>query len=1078
MTIVPSIKQQIASSPEFSVITRANAGTGKTKVLVSRVLRLFLQNIPPSKILCLTYTKPAAGEMINRINSTLKSWLKLSDDELSREIKELTGEIPSDEVLLRARTLYVKIVDSYSDIRIQTIHSFAQDILKRFPLEIGIPPYFQVLEESDSLHLLNEAKQLLFDKSANDEGLDEAVIYILEELGDSIFGDIISEIRKQKWKFSDITCDESFSDAALNEFATKIASTRNDEELRSLAAAALTSPKQRDTKLGNAILAWLHGERDIEAFFEYYDWFVNNEFKPKKDLLTVDVKKRFPEKEVIARLEQDRVIGLMDEYKKIRQAEIANAVYVLAKHYLQIYDELKQSHAYLDYDDMIRYTKSLLSNRSATEWVLYKLCEGIDHVLIDEAQDTSSSQWQIIMSLIEDYFAGESIRPDTNRTLFVVGDEKQSIFSFQGANPYKLDEVARSVAMKAQSAQIAYREVALDLSYRSSAAVLEFVDRIFDHQEIRSNIGASSYIKHLTSRMGDAGRVELWPIEEGKKAENHNSWRKREMNEISYSSSFLLAEKIVTTIALWLKEGRILESKGRPVTSGDILILVRKRGPIVYQLNRLLKKANIPTSGQDRLKLSDHIAVQDLVSLGNFLLLPEDSLSLAEVLKSPLFGLNDDDLFALCHKRKTSLWESLAGNQKYSAVYKELKELLSVVDYFSPYEIYAEVLGNCDGRKKFMSRLGEEALEPLDEFLNLLLKYEVGHVPSLQSFLHWFQLSENEIKRDLEHGGGKLRIMTVHGAKGLQAPIVIMPDTTFKIQIDDRLFLDGRGKLVYKTPKDERDSDTEAVYEAEKSLQYSEHLRLLYVALTRAEDEVYIGGHSNTKLPEECWYKFCEKAISEIGNLNQDGGFVYEKPQEKVVVKKQMHNESGEYNELPEYFNSPYMGVKEKAKVKASEREVSNEAVKFGRAVHKILEVVSIEQGDKNELIDKLAVKFGIVDGLWLDNIRRFFAVDRKELLGEEIYTELSIIGEIDGEIISCRIDRLVVTETEVRIIDYKTDANPPTNGKVPDDYREQLCKYARLIARIYPEKSVKCLILWLLSMRFTEVDVDNLAMG
>ena len=447
---------------------------------------------------------------------------------------------------------------------------------------------------------------------------------------------------------------------------------------------------------------------------------------------------------------------------------------------MQRYTHVKARQAKLDFDDLIGRAASLLRSSSAVEWVLYKLDGGLDHILVDEAQDTSPVQWQVIRALAEEFFTGRGAREEA-RTLFAVGDEKQSIYSFQGAAPRMFAAMGEDLAQRADRAGLAWRRVPLTLSFRSVEPLLAAVDGIFADPQRTPGLGAAPVpLRHVADRAGHAGLIEIWPTEKHEPAAAAEPWSP--LLETGASPSVVrLANRIAATIAGWLEKRERLASENRPVRAGDILVLVRKRLPFAPALVSALKARAVPVAGADRLVLTEQIAVQDLVALGDVLALPDDDLALAAVLKSPLFGLDDDDLMTLALGRTGSLWRQLGAQRGLSHRAVQAAESLQRwrrwAECLPPFEFYSRVLDGEGGRARMLARLGTEAADALDEFLNLALAHDDGAPPSLQGFLCWLRQGRREVKRDMEPGHNEVRVMTVHGAKGLEAPIVFLPDT-------------------------------------------------------------------------------------------------------------------------------------------------------------------------------------------------------------------------------------------------------------------------------------------------------------
>lgn len=1055
----------ILSDPELSAVVSANAGTGKTKVLTDRVLRLMLEGVQPSKILCLTYTKAAAAEMSTRISRELEKWLSAEEDDLKNIISSLTGKPADENILRRARKLFAKVIDSSPALRIQTIHSFAESLLKRFPIESGLPPYFKVIDETTSRALAYEAKIKLLGSDGQDEATAAAIARLSSTSSEFEFDEIIEEItigharfRRYLENFSSpaLAVEYLFEKFSVEEGAVAKARAMREipvQEMRLLASALVQSPNKTDIERGEKLAAILAGDLGAESFYEYAILFLTAEHEPRKKLVSKPLYSLLYDAERIILAEQARLEKSVGEVLSAETLERTGNIILAAAAFLKIYYRLKSARAYLDYDDLISAAKDLLSTSASSQWVLYKLDGGLEHILVDEAQDTNPVQWDIITRLMDEFFSGGGGGSGSTRTVFVVGDEKQSIYSFQGADPAAYHRFSKELALKCEASGRKWAELPLDKSYRSVSAVLKIVDAVFSEPELRRSVSFSAaVIEHRVHRKGEGGAVEIWRIEPGDDGEDS-----------------AIADKIASSISEWLSSSRILASKGRAVQPGDIMILLRKRGGLAGRIIKKLKNKGISVAGADRLVITNHIAVMDLLALAKFLLLPDDCLSLAASLKSPLFGVSEEELFELCRDRGgKTLWQSLEERRSVSPAISRahavLAELLRIVDFTPPYELFSTILENMEGRKNILSRLGPEALDPVEELLSLALEFESGHVESLQSFLHWVHSGQTEIKRDMEHSGNEVRVMTVHGSKGLQAPIVFLPDAGNKGGKKEKLIWDesgaplangkGGGKLA------------EAI-ESRKEREHHEYMRLLYVALTRAADELYIIG--TPKAHEQSWYSACLPPMTALSGETLRHACNQEKPLPRLPEKQALPT----IPPLPHFF-------KTKTRAESPENDApklpdaETEASLRGVLIHKILEIApQLTQSRRRAAIEKLAggdreISHKTLALLENPRFSHFFS--------PHSVAEAEVAAEIDGEITLRRIDRLLVTDDSVFILDYKTDRSVPSSpASIPASYRKQLESYASLARSIYPEKKIHTAILWFETMEIMEIDTQVL---
>ena len=1033
--------QQKAADPTASVWVSASAGSGKTKVLTDRVLNLLLLNGAPEKLLCLTFTKTAAAEMANRINNTLKSWAIIPDSELADNIFALTNEAPEEETIKKARQLFAKTLETKGGMKIMTIHSFCQSILKRFPLEANVPPYFEVIDESQTKYILKDA----FEKVMSDPSLQTDF-------------DILSKY-----------LDEN----GLQELLQNILSNRED----------LLSLKEENASF-ESIFYKLKKKFNLYSYQSENDIILENYSLEEFSLLTKRYLKK-DQKEVLKKYLDDplaqQVLETSLAIQNFKNIQLTQSLLHIVFEILTIYQIQKKNQSLLDYDDLILNTKELLEKSFMSAWVLFKLDGGIDHILVDESQDTNPNQWAIIRMLAEEFFAGEG-RSDALRTIFAVGDKKQSIYSFQGADPNEFERMRLFFEKKVLASQNSFQNVPLNLSYRSVQPVLDMVNYLLQNKKAAQGVlNSSEKATHLAFRKESAGLVEIWPTEPAE-AKSSNEWQLPIRGQKPLSAMTRLAQKIALRIKKMLDEKEILESKGRPIEANDILILVQHRGPLMNEIIRCLKEQSIPVTGLDRLILTDHIAVQDLIALLRFVLLPTDDLNLACLLKSPLFNVSEEDLYHLCHLRTThSLWEQVQNNRP--DLYIPLSDLLNRADTTAPFEFFAYVLGPLNGRTKFLSRLGMEVNEALDEFLTLVINFEVNNVPSLEVFLHWITSEKIEIKRDLEQKNlNAVRIMTVHGSKGLQGNIVFLPDTRFVSTKKPSLLFTKDHLPLWFAKSDCRTPTTQDLFDALDAAQMDEYRRLLYVAITRACDRLYIGAYENQKKPKEGnWY---DLICSSLPFAPDEDGIIRLTSVQTTHIKKSEKKESlSTPINIPEWFYQsaptesfppkPLSPSKMAEEEPISDSPISNNqalALRRGSFLHYLLQYLpdiaphlrkSVAERMKP---DDIEIPEQLYQLLKNPQFAAFFSKDS--------LAEVPIIGSLNDQIISGQIDRMLVRENEVVIIDYKTNQHVPQNvEQVPSIYKTQMRTYKQLIKNIFPDKVVKAYLLWLQNITLMEIE-------
>ena len=882
-------EQRAASDPAVSAFVAASAGSGKTKLLTDRLLRLMLSGARPERIQCLTFTKAAAAEMAVRLQRTLGRWVTLDDAPLDRALRDLALN-PTPDLRHRARALFARVLDLPGGMRIGTIHAFCQSLLRRFPLEAALSPHFQLVDERDAADALTEARESML-AQAHTEARQNALRLLAGLASADQFGRHVDALQTDRQRLAaalnlpDLAAAQRRALGIVgSREADIIAAGINWQEERDLREAARIV-QQHGAKAcaerAGRILDWLGLDSDTRAEKENWaQWCTEfltgkGEARALSGFVSKAVTDRHPDLARIFLAECERIREIRDSCRALAMAELSAALLVLAVPVLHAYATHKQDSGLVDYDDLIGRTSELMRDPGAA-WVLYKLDGGLDHLLLDEVQDTAPAQWQIAHALTAEFFDGAGAREDQHRTVFAVGDRKQSIYSFQGADADEFDRSRDGLERRVLAAGEIFRRTPLDVSFRSTRPVLDLVDAVFaDPDAARGVVEQGETLKHHADRTHDAGAVELWPLAPVPDATELQPWEVAEANQNHLSAPQYLADALADWIRAQTAGDVMLESRGRPLHAGDVLVLVRRRNDFARALVRALKTRGVPVAGLDRLVLTEQAPVQDLMALADALLLPQDDLNFACLLTSPLGGLDDTDLMSLAMDRPGPLFESLRARAHEHAHWQRAWDffttLLPRVDYVSPYALFSEALGPLGGRARLFARLGPEAAEPVDELLNAALAYARLHPPSLQGFLHWLRRSGAEVKREAEAAGNQVRVMTVHGAKGLQAPLVVIPDTT-AIPPDDGAILwaeDPQTRIavpLFSPRKEFRCIAAQRIRDRLTDRRMEEHNRLLYVALTRAEDRLVVCGWQTRRgLPDHCWYNLVARGFARLG---------------------------------------------------------------------------------------------------------------------------------------------------------------------------------------------------------------------
>jgi ATP-dependent helicase/nuclease subunit A len=1141
-------KQASASNPRSSSFVSANAGSGKTHVLVQRVIRLLLTGVPPEKILCITFTKAAAANMAERVFTTLGHWVTLDDAALDAAIVDAGVPNPDKKLRRIARELFAQALETPGGLKVQTIHALCTRLLQQFPFEANVPARFAVLDERDQADMMERAnlKVFLEAAAAPESTLGRALLTAMANAADVTFKDVVREACLARDHFMAWTDVVGSADAATAQVSAALGVGANDsienvereivdgpylprkrwgEIAGVLDGGSKTDQKQADQL--RASLAFTGGAQ----VDEYLCVFLTDDKAPRANVLTKAFIKTSPSVAHLFEQEITRLGSLIEKRRAAITRDRTEALLHIATAAAANYRREKDERGLLDYDDLIDKTLAMLSKVSAG-WVHYKLDRGVDHVLIDEAQDTSPRQWDIVEHIIEEFAAGKGARDDALRTMFAVGDEKQSIFSFQGAAPREFDLRRRKFEQMFTGAGLQFNPISFNYSFRSGAAILQSVDHVFRDENIYRSIHAENAVPlHYALDDSGPGLIELWPLAEADKRDEIEGWRAPFDGVSVTSPEVKLSNRIRAEIKRLVTSGTMIGHQGerRPLRYGDVLVLVRRRGNLFDAVIQALKHASIPVAGADRLKLTEHIAIIDLMNLADALLLPQDDLALAVALKSPLFGLDEDDLFKLAHGRKGSLRKALSthapNNPKFQAVLQRLEECERHFPQETPFAFYARLLGGDGGRARILKRLGHEANDALDEFLELALNYERKAPASLQGFMAWLRSADTEVKRDMEISRDEVRVMTVHGAKGLEAPVVIMVDTTSSPSDTQRLRLiqlphEGRAVTVWAGRK--ADDPAAVVPARAKMLDDTEHeyRRLLYVAMTRAADRLIVAGiqpGNRNGVRDLCWYDLVRKGLVNSGlqeeTIETDDSQIkrYTRAEDGAHATGAAAPDAIAAQELPAWLRTalpapttsagllrPSQASGEPAhRVKPAEAIAQRtRALQQGTLVHRLLQSLPDLPAERRRAAalahlarnangwseaerDVLAEK---VIGLIADS--RFAAV-----FAEGSRAEVAIVGRLTlpgrpPALVSGQIDRLVVTPNEVLIVDFKTNHAPPKAAiDAPPAYVRQLALYRTVLSRLYPQHNIRAALLWtetadLMEISAPALDAELLSLG
>ncbi len=1143
------LRQTTASDPKNTVWVSANAGSGKTHVLSERVIRLLLEGVEPSKILCLTYTKTAAAEMINRVFERLSAWVALDDAALALAIHDIEERQPDAKRLRAARNLFARALEAPGGLQIQTIHAFCTTILKRFPLEANIIGHFELLDDDTDVMLRKEAKRRVAVEAyhGGDEALSQAFERALDAAGegglDALMDAALAGSERGALQAFLKMRDEGkiaadFLDrlAGLATDETKEAILQNAWPLVNmpiammlrLSSAALKSKLVGVGKFGNALNMLTTASAPLDRFSLLEATFLTEgsarkaSTYAKPELLSVA-----PDFAEIFEATAQEIIATKDKLAKREMVDLSNAAHVLLSRLTNIHTTMKREGGFLDYEDLIEATQRLLQRDQAAAWVQYKLDQGIDHVLVDEAQDTSPRQWSIVNTLTSDFFVGETAAK-SSRTLFVVGDEKQSIYSFQGARPEVFSETGRDKARQLKQIDRPFEQVTFSLSFRSTPEVLQAVDHVFGDSFKAAGLASDGQpIVHTSIRQKQHGHVEVWETISTEKAQEEEDWTKAV--DHATAPTVMLAVDVAKTIAMLAGNHRN-PATGRTVQPGDILVLVRKRDKFMHALSKELKDLNVPVAGADRLVLTSHIAVLDLMAAARITLQPNDDLSLAALLRSPMFGLSDAALTSLAAERGgvvsllDRLKERAQSDDRLKAITADLQRWRDEADFVPVYEFFARILGRDGARAKLIARLGEEASDIIDEFLSYALVSERSGLLGLQSFIETLSRAAPEIKRETGAKRNEVRIMTVHGAKGLEAPYVFLVDpgsnpvsSHHRAPLIPIPFTMGNHALsgFVWVPKQEHFNSAIEKQRAEMSaLQLAEYKRLLYVGMTRAEDVLIVCGYRGSRTSSEpTWSDMVRSGlVGQPGSTERDHP-VTKRPvlYFKLGTSEPQDDEDGKeavftIEDMPDWLIAKLPPLKlpprpltpsglgvvidpqaesgKRSPVLDADDSQPNAALDRGSAVHRLLEILPTLALDQREAaaLRYLQRKVPAENHEWLMGKVSKILDDPQfaQVFSPVSRAEVSIGGtlELGGQqrSISGKIDRLAVTETHVFIVDYKTNRPAPAKlSDVPDSHIAQLALYRAILAPLYPAKEVEAALIYVEGPHFIKIEAKRL---
>jgi ATP-dependent helicase/nuclease subunit A len=1140
-----------ATAPENNVVVQAAAGTGKTWLLTSRIIRLLLQGAEPGAILAITFTRKAAGEIHERVTERLLALAASHEQTLTGQLAEIgAGTDPDSRAA--ARGLYEKHLGAIHPLRTTTFHAFCQEILRRFPLEADVPPGFELVESTAELE---QAAWLVLDRTAarNNQGvLATALDTLLKECGGvagtrSALDDFLAH-RSDWWAYTEN--ESSPMDFAAAQLGQILDVTDDADAL----AAFMCDPAMREHLARYAELLAGHPTATNQGYAETltralsepapsqhtFDLIrgvlLTDADEPRKLKRSDTLEKKLGAKHAdeLINLHQEiasRLLAAMAGYKRHWTYRVSRAWYVCGTALLEEYQRLKLERGVLDFADLEWKTYRLLNRSRHAEWVQYKLDQRIDHLLVDEFQDTNPTQWRLLLPLLQEIVAGD---PERRRSVFLVGDEKQSVYRFRRADPRLFHAARHWLEQHAQAHTLTQH-----LSRRSSPAIIRFVNLVFHRPsdadtETEADYPLQDFQPHDTHHPHLWGRAELLPlIRRGDKTSGKTApaWRNpleqprlTDEDQRHRQEGDLIAGKIREILGRPIADGE----RVRPLTGDDIMILLRDRTHARFY-EEALRRAGIPYIGTGRGAFMQSLEVRDLMHLLRQLVEPYNDLALASALRSPLFAAAEDDLLCLAQSPPGS-WrtrlERLTAEQTPDGALTRARQLLprwsSYVGRVPVHDLLDRIY--CEGNvvARYLAaavpHLRPRVEANLNRFLELALEVDSGRYPSLSHFLAYLERqAEHDDKSPAEpawNRAPRVRVMTIHAAKGLEAPVVFLADAARSADNRDRGLRplvdwpvqDSRPRYFHLGGASKKIDDVSLALRTEQ--QWSarrEEANLLYVALTRARQMLYVSGCEPGQ-GGRGWYGFIEKRLRHAGDSGEAVRAGLELDSISLDDGKTVFNTSAwlEFGEPPSpqllespasvtgfsldprltrpFPAMPETGMLNPSRSTQSEDDYPDEATDFteartrkqrrGKVIHRMLE--RLTNGETHATVEK---RIWQEFDEWLEekdfnqwwreacavldraDFREFFDPTRYQ----EARNEIPILYRDGGRDVYGVIDRLVIRGEEIVLIDYKTHAHAVRENiaQLAEDFREQMRQYGEGARRLWPRKKLRLVLLF-----------------
>lgn len=1065
-----------------NIWVEASAGTGKTKALIDRIITLLLYGVNPSEILCITFTNAAASEMQLRLHQIISDIQTFSDKEIDNFIEKLGIKVDLDDAKDRCRKLYDIIIDD--SVNIQTIHSLCLSIIKRFPVVSGVYNVNSIIDDNESLSLLDRAINNVLSTKHLDPLLDECINFLGNNIDVMLIQDMLSRQTFHKDEYLRVFENglETLAEKYANFFGIKIddilefTSDKSelilknlpliDQDIQELITAISGIDEEKLKDLSNKLSDIIPVMKN--KILSLTNIFLTQTESPRKNLISKKLSEAYPDIAVIVEKITNNIAWSVEISKKITHAQISFASTLFAANVISKYEEVKKLDNVIEYDDILFKAREILSSHE-NEWEKFKITNTINHILIDEAQDTNKIQWDIVKLLTEDFYTGESYK--NSHSLFVVGDAKQSIYSFQGADVSHFIDTKNYFKEKAENSGSQLFLINKNTSYRSTPLILHYVDKVFSDNRLMASL-KSNNIRHIPSRTDRSSEIEIWPLEEVPYSEFPKGWEAPIRIKESTNPNIKLASKIAQTVAAKIKANLYIPSKKRNIQPGDFLILFQRRTELMFHILKALKNEGIPVAGIDKLAFTEHIAVQDIISLCRFVLFPYDNLNLATLLKSPFFSIQESELLDLC---QNTSWESPIFDKLASynpKIYGYLEKFIKLSKEKSPYEFLSYIIEKERYRQLLVERLGHETNEILDELLSYTYEFEsTEKVPDLFNFLYLLQ-TKNLKTTTTSNNENAVKLMTVHASKGLQSPCVILADSTTYIQkIDNYIWRD----IMFFYPNSQSaPRELLDIRNEEIKKKNDEYYRLLYVAITRAQDALYICGiKPERSLNENCWYNVLLRAMKE-SRYSNNFSEIFDGYTFKLGHLDRVKNQSVTVQPTKKPIKEN-IWLKPRLQIEKYPTIFQSIETLRGMIIHEILSKINEDTINNidyiiNDILLSSKSQLSCQDTDLIKNsaIRIINNPELQWIFSRHSFSEVPFILKYNNGLArEGRIDKIIINEGSISVIEIKTQKD---TGNISSRILEQLKFYKEFLVSTYPSYTIKTFILWVDSIRLEEI--------